>query len=74
MLVLTREKDESIWIGDSKVTVVRVGHHKVRLGIDAEAGMKILRGELRSRAAGQDGLTLTQDGQTIVRCESVGGG
>ena len=47
MLVLSREKNEVIHIGESiEVTVLRIGGDKVRLGIVAPQEMKILRSEL----------------------------
>jgi len=48
MLVLSRRKDEVIWIGgDILLTVVDIRREKkVRLGIEAPSGVKILRGEL----------------------------
>lgn len=51
MLVLTRRKNESITIGDSiRVTVLRVDSGQVRLGIEAPAGCRIMRGELLAQA------------------------
>jgi len=48
MLVLTRKVTEKIKIGDEiEVTVTRVRGQTVRLAIQAPAGMKILRGELK---------------------------
>ena len=47
MLVLTRKKDEIIRIGDSIVIkVISTGRGKAKLGIDAPASIRILRGEL----------------------------
>ena len=46
MLVLTRNLNQKIHIGDDIViTVVRIGHN-VRLGIDAPTDLTILRDEL----------------------------
>ena len=47
MLVLSRRQNERIHLGDSIViTVVRVSGDKVRLGIEAPQGVRILREEL----------------------------
>ena len=47
MLVLSRQKDESIMIGDGiRITVVDVRGDKVRLGISAPKDVKVFRTEL----------------------------
>lgn len=47
MLVLTRKKDETIQIGDSVVIkVMSTGREKVKIGIDAPASVRVIRGEL----------------------------
>ena len=47
MLVLTRKAGETIRIGnDVVIKVVQTGRGSVRLGIEAPAEMRILRGEL----------------------------
>lgn len=47
MLVLTRKQDEMIQIGDSVVIkVISTGRGKVKLGIEAPAHVRVLRGEL----------------------------
>ncbi|MFP6665939.1 MAG: carbon storage regulator [Pirellulales bacterium] len=47
MLVLSRKECERIKLGDSiVVTVLRLGHDKVRLGIEAPDDIVVLRGEL----------------------------
>ena len=47
MLVLTRKLGETVVIdGGIKVTVVEVAGNRVRLGISAPDGVRILRGEL----------------------------
>ena len=47
MLVLTRKKSEMILIGENIVIkVIRTGQGTVRLGIDAPADVRILRGEV----------------------------
>jgi carbon storage regulator len=47
MLILTRKEGEQIKVGDDiTITVKRLGNGKVRIGIDAPRGMKIVRKEL----------------------------
>lgn len=47
MLVLSRRRSESLWIGDEvRITVVKVERNGVRLGIEAPGGVSILREEL----------------------------
>lgn len=47
MLVLSRKESETIMIGDSiKITVVRCGPDRVRLGIEAPAEVPIHRLEV----------------------------
>ena len=47
MLVLTRKENESLQIGDIKITIVRIGPHSVRVGIDAPREMNVVRSELQ---------------------------
>jgi carbon storage regulator len=64
MLVLSRQKDESIIIGDDvEITIVDVRGDKVRLGITAPKSVSIHRREVydaiqREKAAREDGPTL----------------
>ena len=47
MLVLSRKLNETIVIGDDiSVTVVELGHKKIRLGIEAPRQLTVLRKEL----------------------------
>jgi carbon storage regulator len=47
MLVLTRKTREAILIGhDIRVTIDRIDGQRVRIGIEAPEGVKILREEL----------------------------
>ena len=47
MLVLTRKKSQLIQIGDNIVIkVIRTGPGTVKLGIDAPADVRVMRGEL----------------------------
>lgn len=44
MLVLSREKDQAIFIGnDIKIVVVDIGRGQVKIGIEAPADVPILR-------------------------------
>lgn len=46
MLVLSRVIGETIYVGDGiKITICSVDRGKVRVGIDAPRGLKVLRGE-----------------------------
>ena len=48
MLVLSRQRDESIMIGDNiVVTIVDIRGDKVRLGIEAPPNVLVLRDELQ---------------------------
>jgi len=54
MLVLSRKKDEQIILkghnfDDIKITVVRIDHNKVRVGIEADKEITVLRSELETR-------------------------
>lgn len=52
MLVLTRKKDETIQIGDSIVVkVISCGRGKVKIGVEAPASVRVLRGELAETMA-----------------------
>ena len=61
MLVLSRQKDESIMIGDDvEITIVDVRGDKVRLGINAPREIPVHRKEIyeaiqREKAAGKTG-------------------
>jgi carbon storage regulator CsrA len=47
MLVLTRKKSEAIRIGnDVFIKVIRTGRSTVKIGIDAPANVRVVRGEL----------------------------
>jgi carbon storage regulator len=58
MLVLSRRSEESVIIGGSngferllKVTVLEIGHGKVRLGFEAERDVPVHRSEVWERLA-----------------------
>ncbi|MCA8986875.1 MAG: carbon storage regulator CsrA [Planctomycetaceae bacterium] len=47
MLVLSRQRDESIMIGDQiKITIVDIRGDKIRIGIDAPANVAVHREEV----------------------------
>ena len=56
MLVLSRKKDEKIILRvpgreDIEITVVRIdNHNRVRIGIDAEKEVLVLRSELQTKS------------------------
>lgn len=55
MLVLTRKQDGVIRIGENIVIrVIRTGKSSVKIGVDAPASVKVVRGELALRDAQLD--------------------
>lgn len=64
MLVLSRKQDEAIVIkrdgqSDIRITIVRIDNrNKVRVGIDADKDVTVLRSELDHRDAPQGGVVL----------------
>ena len=60
MLVLSRRESQRIQLGESIVlTIVRVNGDRVRVGIDAPANVRVLRGELEPRGSAQPEATST---------------
>ena len=60
MLVLTRKRSEIIRIGeDIFVKVIRTGHSSVKIGVEAPAHVRVLRGEL------SEDTVLVSKGDTI---------
>ncbi len=58
MLVLSRRESQRIQLGESIVlTIVRVRGDRVRLGIEAPAGIRVLRAELEPHELPQSGPT-----------------
>jgi len=50
MLVLTRKRTETIRIGeDILIKVIRTGKGSVKIGVEAPADVRVLRGELTER-------------------------
>ncbi|MCA9126310.1 MAG: carbon storage regulator [Planctomycetales bacterium] len=57
MLILSRRAAECIHLGDDIVlTIVAVGTDKVRIGVQAPAGIRILRTELDERISPSDAI------------------
>ncbi|MGB9840911.1 carbon storage regulator CsrA [Thermovenabulum sp.] len=55
MLVLSRKKGEKLLIGDEvEITVVEIDGDRVKLGINAPKGVKILRAELYEEIKGEN--------------------
>ena len=55
MLVLSRKKGEKLLIGDEvEITVVEIEGDRVKLGINAPKGVKILRAELIEEIKGEN--------------------
>ncbi len=56
MLVIGRKQGETIVLdGEITITLVRTGHGRTRIGIDAPAHVKVVRGELlRQKPKGGD--------------------
>lgn len=48
-LRITRQKGETVYIGEACVTITRVGKLNVGLSIEAPPGINIVRGELVDR-------------------------
>jgi carbon storage regulator len=49
MLVLSRHKNESIFVGEAEVRILEVRGDKVRIGIEAPRDVPIDRAEVRRR-------------------------
>jgi carbon storage regulator len=68
MLVLTRKVSQQILIGsDITITVVRIEGNHVRLGIEAPAGVSILREELVTHQEPNDVRPTAQPGRQAIR-------
>jgi carbon storage regulator len=60
MLILTRKADEHIRIGsDITISVFEIEGNRVKIGVDAPRGVKILRSELEERP---DNSTVEDEG------------
>lgn len=52
MLILSRRESECIYLGENIVlTIVSLGNDKVRIGVQAPPGVRILRSELEVESA-----------------------
>lgn len=61
MLVLSRQSDESIIIGDNiRVTIVEVRGDKVRIGIDAPRDVSVHRQEIYDAIQRESGAAVQQ--------------
>jgi carbon storage regulator CsrA len=70
MLVLDRKVQEGFWIdGRIFVKVLSVGRKRVKLGIEAPGGMKIVREELASVMPASNGQTEDQEPERSFRRE-----
>lgn len=66
MLVLSRKVGERVLIGEHvDVTVVRIGHKAVRLGIRAPKDMNIIRDELGAIASDYHEIDVPLDGVIV---------
>jgi carbon storage regulator len=71
VLVLTRKVGERVLIGDQvSVTIVKIGHGGVRLGVDAPPEMAVVREELAIELDRADQLRMEE--QTRSSSEPVG--
>lgn len=69
MLVLSRKMDEEIVIGDEiRITVLRVKGDRVKLGIQAGADVKIMRGELLDACP----ATPTTESESVIADPTAG--
>jgi len=46
MLVLTRKKGESVFVGDAEIVLISQKGNAIQLGFKAPSGVRIMRGEL----------------------------
>lgn len=69
MLVLTRKKAQMIQIGDNIVIkVIQTGRNTVKIGVDAPANVRVLRGELSAE------LTALAPDESLNQRDSFRGG
>jgi carbon storage regulator len=68
MLVLSRKASQRLTIGtDIRITVVRIDRNQVRLGIEAPAGVAILRNELAPITAAPAALAQREQDASRIR-------
>ena len=67
MLVLSRKVGERILIGDKiSVTVVKIGHGGVRIGVDAPPEMAVVREELAAELRRAEQALAAEQGEPIA--------
>lgn len=65
MLVLSRSSGQSIDVaGPCRITIVRIGGQKVRVGIEAHPSVSVLRSELKERDGDGDGDCIAGAGKS----------
>ncbi len=52
MLVLTRKGGEALTVGEARIVVLAINGNKVRLGIEADKSVKVVRDELERKDGG----------------------
>ncbi|CAM3281576.1 carbon storage regulator CsrA [Filibacter tadaridae] len=63
MLVLSRKKGESIWLGDQiEITISEIKGDQVRIAINAPKNVTILRGELLKEVSESNTEAINIDG------------
>lgn len=48
-LVIKRVEGESLWVGEAKITIERIGNRRVVLSVEAPPDIQIVRQELLAR-------------------------
>ena len=70
--MLSRQKDESIMIGDSvRITIVDVRGDKVRIGIEASKDIKIFRTEIYEEIQRQNKQAAAPQAQDVDRLKDL---
>lgn len=59
MLVLTRRRKQAIWIEDVRVVITSIENGRVRIGIEADPSVKIVREEIMNKEEDDDCTTQT---------------
>jgi carbon storage regulator len=67
VLVLSRKVGERILIGDKiAVTVVKIGHGGVRIGVDAPTELAVVREELATELERTERALASQEAETAI--------